>query len=98
MQRTFSLSSWNLTACAVLALSAAFLLPQGAWALGISPAEVVVQNIPQHGSSTQKISISRGNPSKSEKAQISLSGPAARYIELPQPPLVDLPQGQQITP
>lgn len=72
------------------------LIPGSAWAVGISPAEVFIENIAAGTAVETKIFVSRGEADKSEQIQVVISGEAAQYIELPQGPILTMDSGIQL--
>ncbi len=69
-------------------------MPLPGLALGISPGSVVEESIPPNFQLARKFTIARGNPSQDEQATITISGPAAQYIELPAGgSVIELPKG-----
>lgn len=77
--------------CAILA---GFPVP--GFAVGISPGSVVEESVPPNFELVRKFTITRGNPSEDEQATITVTGPAAQYIEvLTQGNVLDLPKGKR---
>lgn len=72
-------------------------MPRPTFALGISPSEIEVLNIPQNAAVTKEIFVGRRNPKSDEKVKVTLNGPVAQYIVLPKGEIVTLPKGEQST-
>lgn len=88
LQRTF------LTLGIAIFLGVLAGIPLPGLALGISPGSIVEESIPPNFQLARKFIIARGNPSEDEQAKITVSGPAAQYIELPAGgDVIELPKG-----
>lgn len=73
------------------------LVPLQLFALGISPSELILDKLPSDFEYKATVTVSRGNPAVSVDADVTLTGPAAKYISLPEGTKIVLEKGIQQT-
>lgn len=67
-----------------------------AYGIGLSPIDIIADDILPHSSVTKELYISRGDASTEESVVVTIAGTAAPYIKTPLGSTVTLPVGEQI--
>lgn len=79
----------------VLALATIGISARAVYGLGLSPVDIIADDILPNSSVTKEFYISRGDASAEEIAVVTVEGTAAPYITLPLGSPVTLPAGEQ---
>ncbi len=91
-------NSWGFNLIIPIAIVVGFFIflfqPRQAYAFGLSPGVITVENMGRNMKTERHFILVRRNPSQTDYFRVTVSGEGARYIELTNNGVAELPQGQ----